>query len=245
MGTICDETTTVFCVGVCYLCDPSPPPPSPVNGGWCAWGACSATCGGGTQTRTCSCPSPANGGANCVGPSTQACNTQACTYSLKVYVRNVDNYPSCNSGWTTQPLENQATVKVYSDSAGSPRALLYTGTTGANGIASFTTIPIVNSTVHIIVSKTSGEEVYQQLCSTPLVYKAVFTGLTNGSVKSVDIGIAPIPTESWKTVVDGDLYSSSVGVEISDKAPLGGFVNSLINQGVNDSGGYAFSSQNE
>jgi len=51
---------------------------TPVDGGWSAWSACSASCGGGTQTRTCTNPTPANGGANCVGSTTQACNTQAC-----------------------------------------------------------------------------------------------------------------------------------------------------------------------
>ncbi|GEM_PF-2202191 len=51
----------------------------PVNGGWSVgWSACSASCGGGTQTRSCNNPPPANGGADCSGPSTQSCNTQAC-----------------------------------------------------------------------------------------------------------------------------------------------------------------------
>lgn len=58
--------------------------PPPVNGGWTGWtwGACSLSCGGGTQTgtRTCTNPPPSNGGTNCVGSftTTQACNTQAC-----------------------------------------------------------------------------------------------------------------------------------------------------------------------
>ena len=50
----------------------------PVDGGWSAFGVCSATCGGGTQTRTCSTPAPSGGGATCIGASSQACNTDAC-----------------------------------------------------------------------------------------------------------------------------------------------------------------------
>jgi hypothetical protein len=56
----------------------------PVNGGWID-GPCSATCGGGTQTRTCTNPAPANGGLNCQltngtygTTETLSCNTQAC-----------------------------------------------------------------------------------------------------------------------------------------------------------------------
>ncbi len=61
-------------------------PPLPINGQWCAPvdTACSVSCGGGTftRTRTCACPAPQNGGANC-DPSIPAseviaCNTQAC-----------------------------------------------------------------------------------------------------------------------------------------------------------------------
>jgi hypothetical protein len=50
-----------------------------VDGSWSAWSACSATCGGGTSTRSCTNPAPSNGGASCVGDSQQACNTQACS----------------------------------------------------------------------------------------------------------------------------------------------------------------------
>jgi hypothetical protein len=50
---------------------------------WSAWSACSVPCASGTQsrTRTCTNPPPSNGGADCVGPSSEsrACNTQMCT----------------------------------------------------------------------------------------------------------------------------------------------------------------------
>ena len=58
---------------------PTPAPtPQPINGGYTAWSACSATCGGGTQTRTCTNPAPAHGGQPCSGPSSQTCGFQAC-----------------------------------------------------------------------------------------------------------------------------------------------------------------------
>ncbi|XP_013387743.1 SCO-spondin [Lingula anatina] len=60
--------------------------PCPVNGNWgpwcCGWGACSASCGGGVQSRTrqCAMPAPAHGGLPCQGPNveTQACNVFPC-----------------------------------------------------------------------------------------------------------------------------------------------------------------------
>lgn len=49
-----------------------------LDGGWSRFGACSKACGGGTQSRTCSNPAPANGGNGCTGDAIKACNTQAC-----------------------------------------------------------------------------------------------------------------------------------------------------------------------
>ena len=57
-----------------------------VDGGWGdygEWSECSEECGGGSQTRSRSCdsPSPAHGGADCDGESseTRACNEQNCS----------------------------------------------------------------------------------------------------------------------------------------------------------------------
>lgn len=53
--------------------------PTPVNGGWTSFGSC-PTCApsGYVLTRTCTNPSPANGGANCSGPSVQTCDVPVC-----------------------------------------------------------------------------------------------------------------------------------------------------------------------
>ncbi|MBI2141652.1 thrombospondin type-1 domain-containing protein [Candidatus Woesearchaeota archaeon] len=66
----------------CEYCDPgtgcATDSSKNVNGGWSAWSACTVSCGGGTQTRTCTNPSPACGGSGCTGDSSQSCNTQSC-----------------------------------------------------------------------------------------------------------------------------------------------------------------------
>ena len=49
-----------------------------VDGGWSIFSSCSVACGGGTKTKTCSNPVPANGGKDCTGDNTNTCNTQDC-----------------------------------------------------------------------------------------------------------------------------------------------------------------------
>ena len=87
-----------------------PTPPTVVDGGWSPWSSCSASCGGGIQTRTCDNPAPANGGANCSGPSSQACNTQACSPSYPTpppyptpasYPTPAYGYPTPSYGYPT------------------------------------------------------------------------------------------------------------------------------------------------
>ncbi|XP_034336959.2 uncharacterized protein [Magallana gigas] len=71
-----------------------------VDGGWSiwsAWSTCTVSCGGGTQTRSRSCsdPSPLNGGAECEGDisQTQSCNTDGCaeTFVCKFEQENEEN----------------------------------------------------------------------------------------------------------------------------------------------------------
>ena len=57
----------------------------PRDGGWSSygdWSACSAVCGGGTQTKTKTCTNPASqyGGLDCVGEDseTRDCNVYSC-----------------------------------------------------------------------------------------------------------------------------------------------------------------------
>jgi cysteine-rich repeat protein len=98
-GFSCDNQTPNHCqdanactaapCGSSEVCTDLPPPApataagrtcaaGPINGGWTDWSACSAQCtstgSGGTQTRTCTNPTPANGGAGCTGDASQACN---------------------------------------------------------------------------------------------------------------------------------------------------------------------------
>lgn len=69
------------------------PEPELINGGWSDWSACSVTaCGStGTQTRTCTNPTPSGGGTNCSGDSSRSCSTPACTGSPTVYTLRVSS----------------------------------------------------------------------------------------------------------------------------------------------------------
>ncbi|XP_046560771.1 A disintegrin and metalloproteinase with thrombospondin motifs adt-1-like, partial [Haliotis rubra] len=65
---------------VTQACNTDNCPIDGVYGEWSSWGACSDTCGGGTQDRTRSCTAPKYGGVDCLGPAvdTMACNTNHC-----------------------------------------------------------------------------------------------------------------------------------------------------------------------
>jgi len=71
---LCNEQGYQPFVQTCDVCRA----PAIVDGKFSEYGTCSKTCGGGTQTRTCTKPAPANGGAACVGVTSRACGTQSC-----------------------------------------------------------------------------------------------------------------------------------------------------------------------
>jgi len=68
--------------------------PCPIDGGWSGWSAQNPACGySGTQTRTCTNPTPAYGGAACSGSSTQGYTNSPC---------------SVNGGWSGWSAQDNA-----------------------------------------------------------------------------------------------------------------------------------------
>lgn len=86
----------------------------PINGGWSPWSACSLTCGGGTQSRTCTNPTPANGGAACAGSATQACNTQACIITPDTPVALTATPQACGTAQNLLDWADAANAASYS-----------------------------------------------------------------------------------------------------------------------------------
>merc|ERR1740129_1893233 len=60
-------------------CNTEDCPVPDVDGGWSAFGSCSATCGGGVKTRTCTNPEPSGSGLPCSGDDKETCNTNDCS----------------------------------------------------------------------------------------------------------------------------------------------------------------------
>jgi len=93
-GTICDDkdpkTGGDHCDGDAQCIGTL----EPVDGGLSEWSACTVGCGGGTQSRKCDSPAPANGGKPCCGgnfaksgcPDIQLCNTQVCASALQAAI---------------------------------------------------------------------------------------------------------------------------------------------------------------
>jgi PKD repeat protein len=79
-----------------------------INGGWSAWsawGTCTGVCGtnAATQTRTRACnnPTPANGGADCVGSTTesQVCTASLCPATININIVRPSGMPANAGGY--------------------------------------------------------------------------------------------------------------------------------------------------
>ena len=81
----------------------------PVDGNWGDFSDCSAACGGGTQTRACDNPAPADGGADCNGDTEQACNEQQCPTALPTALPST--LPTAQP--TMAPLVVEATATLH------------------------------------------------------------------------------------------------------------------------------------
>ena len=118
--------------------EPPPPPPAPVDGkvgAWSDWSACSAPCGGGTQTRTRPVVTqPANGGAPLPALSeSRSCNPQACMEEEKVNlliefdfnkaVVKKEFYPNADAVGSFMQKNDKMTITLdgWTDSIGSDK----------------------------------------------------------------------------------------------------------------------------
>lgn len=118
-----------------FFTGPSCTVKEPVNGGWTEWTACPEICGvQNYQTRTCTNPAPANGGADCEGDDTQACPFVPCpevcedgmeTWGDAVISANQGTLKNGNS--VTDPARTDAT-KALEENDGVFYSLGYGGT---------------------------------------------------------------------------------------------------------------------
>ena len=114
----CTATVTVQPAGQPFV----PPPPLPANGVWSGWSACSASCNGGTRTRSCNNPAPAFGGAPCSGADSEACNTQTCVQ------RNVTNL--IDRGIVLQPQISSLPGRMFLQGVGNNPMMPFLGFKG-------------------------------------------------------------------------------------------------------------------
>ena len=77
------------------------PTPTPCPGTWGSWGSCSNSCGDGSQTRTCNCPSGCTSYSGCTSPSASCNGTDSqdcCSCSSSCSCNASCSSPYCGGG---------------------------------------------------------------------------------------------------------------------------------------------------
>ena len=128
----------------------------PRDGGWSDWSTKSTQCGvSGTQTRTCTNPYPANGGAYCSGPSTQPYTNSPCSVndpsvSLSANPSSIKSGESSYLSWTTSNANSCSASWTTSTAPAGSKTVYPTSTTtysitcyGASGTTPATASTIV------------------------------------------------------------------------------------------------------
>ena len=119
------------------------PCPPVVNGGWAAWGECSETACGttGSQTRTCTNPSPKNGGLECLKEDRRTralTETRGCTGSSPVDGRWSDwgdcSPNTCGAAGTQTRACNAPSPACGGAACSGPSSRTCTGNAPVNGV---------------------------------------------------------------------------------------------------------------
>ncbi|MCM2338971.1 MAG: hypothetical protein NDI62_00740 [Burkholderiales bacterium] len=203
----------------------------PVNGGWSDWSTRDYACGtSGTQTRTCTNPTPANGGAYCSGPSTQSYTNPACvvnnpTVSLTVDGKsnttitagqsvnlawNSSNADSCSASWMYGGGTTNGNQTVNPTSNTTYNITCYGGgkSTSASAIVYVTAIP----------SQMSGTLTGSSYCTIPLNGNGCNTTITWNTTnpKGISSVTSSYPYDG-STIANRNYGSQSVFIPFSSR----------------------------
>ncbi len=210
--------------------------PTPTNGGWSAYGTCSATACGttGNRVRTCNNPTPLNGGAYCSGTSSETCSAPACgvnTYTLTA-TAGANGVISPLGGTTVSQGGSQtytitpnagyqlATLTIGGGPVSPVSSYTFTNVQGDNTInATFSQIPEGTSTIHPSTGlpiDSNGWTVFTPSADTRKIYISNSAGLDtndglseNTPVKTIAKGKTLLRNNypDWMLLKKGDVWT--------------------------------------
>jgi hypothetical protein len=176
------------------------------------WSQCSILCGGGTKTRTCTNPTPANGGAACPNVSVSVCNTQGCSGSFVTLRLAI-----AASSYNTPALYEQFEAQLKADVTNALRKKYPTLSSNSFVIVRFTTVSptLVSVIVQILPmsSSTATQALVDDLLSmagntSSSLYSGLVTSNLAGASDSGDASSSQSSSSSdsgmdWATIGGG------------------------------------------